>query len=121
MTNSRLVVNTCELPEKSSMFTPSNVTRTINLRTRRLGLMTCILRLAENEGIVAYLTMAVTRRMQSGFWRRSLAQMKKVRVFTVMAILVGVSAGASAAPEVKVYGGPTDEQISAAVRGKIAE
>ena len=47
--------------------------------------------------------------------------MKKVSVFTVMAVLAGVSAAASSAPEVKVYGGPTDEQITAAVRGKIAE
>jgi osmotically-inducible protein OsmY len=47
--------------------------------------------------------------------------MKKVGVFAAIAVLAGVSAAASAAPEVKVYGGPADEQITAAVQARIAE
>jgi osmotically-inducible protein OsmY len=47
--------------------------------------------------------------------------MKKVGVIAATAVLVGVSAAAFAASEVKVYGGPADEQITAAVQAKIAE
>jgi osmotically-inducible protein OsmY len=47
--------------------------------------------------------------------------MNKVRVFAATAVLVGVSSAALAAPDVTVYGGPTDKQITAAVQGKIAE
>jgi osmotically-inducible protein OsmY len=50
-----------------------------------------------------------------------MAGMNKIKVVTVFAALAGSSAMALAASDVKVYGGPSDSQITSAVRGKIGE